>query len=85
MGIAETMAVLLIFVGTFAGGISVAANVHSTPGVVGFGFIIGAILGFVLSSAFAAVVFCFAQIERNTRGLRERLEEPTQYRTAPHF
>ena len=51
------------------------------------GFIVGAILGFVLSSTLAAVVFFFAQIERNTRSLleRERSEEPTQYRAAPSF
>ena len=51
------------------------------------GFIVGAILGFVLSSTVAGTVFFFAQIERNTRSLleRERFEEPTQYRTAPRF
>ena len=55
-------------------------------GVV-FAFIMGAILGFVLSVPLAATVFFFAQIERNTRGLleRERFEEPTQYRVAPRF
>ena len=52
-----------------------------------FGFIMGAILGFVLSSTTAGAVFFFAQIERNTRSLleRERFEEPTQYRGAPRF
>ena len=52
-----------------------------------FGFIMGAILGFVLSSTAAGTIFFFAQIERNTRSLleRERFEEPTQYRTAPRF
>jgi len=89
MGIAETMAVLSIFFGTFVGGISVAASGIgrvATTGVV-FGVIMGAIVGFVLSSTLAAVVFFFAQIERNTRSLweRERFEEPTQYRAAPRF
>ena len=58
----------------------------TTTGVV-FGFIMGAILGFVLSSSLAGTVFFFAQIERNTRSLleRERFEEPTQYRAAPRF
>ena len=52
-----------------------------------FGFIMGAILGFVLSSTAAGTIFFFAQIERNTRSLleRERFEEPTQYRAAPRF
>jgi hypothetical protein len=51
------------------------------------GFIMGAILGFVLSSTAAGTIFFFAQIERNTRSLleRERFEEPTQFRTAPRF
>ena len=51
------------------------------------GFIVGAILGFVLSSTVAGTVFFFAQIERNTRSLleRERFDEPTQYRAAPRF
>jgi hypothetical protein len=58
----------------------------ATTGIV-FGFIMGAILGFVLSSSLAGTVFFFAQIERNTRSLleRERFEEPTQYRAAPRF
>ena len=58
----------------------------ATTGVV-FGFTMGAILGFVLSSSVAGTVFFFAQIERNTRSLleRERFEEPTQYRAAPRF
>jgi len=58
----------------------------ATTGVV-FGFIVGAILGFVLTSTLAGTIFFFAQIERNTRGLleRERFEEPTQYRAAPRF
>ena len=57
-----------------------------TTGTV-FGFTMGAILGFVLSSTAAGTVFFFAQIERNTRSLleRERFEEPTQYRAAPRF
>jgi len=52
-----------------------------------FGFIMGAILGFALSSSLAATVFFFAQIELNTRSLleRERFEERTQYRAAPRF
>jgi hypothetical protein len=60
-------------------------QVASTEAVLGF--IIGAILGFVLSSIGAGAVFFFAQIERNTRSLleRERFEEPTQYRAAPRF
>jgi hypothetical protein len=55
--------------------------------VLVFGFIMGAILGFVLSSSLAGTVFFFAQIERNTRSLlgRERFEEPTQYRADPRF
>jgi hypothetical protein len=58
----------------------------ATTGTV-FGFIVGAILGFVLSSTVAGTVFFFAQIERNTRSLLEREErlEPTQYRAAPRF
>jgi hypothetical protein len=58
----------------------------ATTGVV-FGSIMGAILGFVVSSSLAGTVFFFAQIERNTRGLleRERFEEPTQYRASPRF
>jgi hypothetical protein len=108
MGIAETMAVLSIFFGTFVGGIygaasgavwsgifGIAPNIDirlqgigqvATTGVV-FGFIMGAILGFVVSSTLAGTVFFFAQIERNTRSLleRERFEEPTQYRAAPRF
>ena len=109
MGIAETIAALSIFFGTFVGGIYGAASGAlfrsgffgiasyvdislqgvgqvATTGVV-FGFIMGAILGFVLSSPLAATVFFFAQIERNTRSLleRERFEEPTQYRAAPRF
>ena len=106
MGIAETMAVLSIFFGTFVGGVygaavgwsgifGIASNVDislrgighvATTGVV-FGFIMGAILGFVVSSTLAGTVFFFAQIERNTRSLleRERFEEPTQYRAAPRF
>ena len=74
----------------------IASNVHiSLQGIghvattgVAFGFIMGAILGFVLSSSLAGTVFFFAQIERNTRSLleeRERFEEPTQYRVAPRF
>jgi hypothetical protein len=61
-------------------------HVASTEAVLGF--IMGAILGFVLSSIGAGAVFFFAQIERNTRSLleeRERFEEPTQYRAAPRF
>jgi hypothetical protein len=108
MGIAETMAVLSIFFGTFLGGIygaaygalfhgifGIASNVdislqgigHVATTGVAFGFIMGAILGFVVSSPLAATVFFFAQIERNTRSLleRERFEEPTQYRAAPRF
>lgn len=108
MGIAEMMAVLSIFFGTFVGGIygaaygtlwsrifGIASNVDislqgigqvATTGTV-FGFIMGAILGFVLSSSLAGTIFFFAQIERNTRSLLERecFEEPTQYRTAPRF
>jgi len=105
MGIAELMAVLSIFFGTFVGGIYGAASGAffrsgifgtdislqgighvATTGVV-FGFIMGAILGFVLSSSVAGAVFFFAQIERNTRSLLERgrFEEPTQYRAAPRF
>lgn len=106
MGIAEAMAVLSIFFGTFVGGIygaalgapgifGIASNVDinlqgfghvATTGVV-FGFIMGAILGFVLSVPLAGTIFFFAQIERNTRSLleRERFEEPTQYRAAPRF
>ena len=59
---------------------------HASTGVVA-GFIMGAIIGFALSSSVAATVFFFAQIERNTRSLleRERFEEPTQYRAAPRF
>jgi hypothetical protein len=58
----------------------------ATTGAV-FGFIMGAILGFVISSTTAGAVFFFAHIERNTRSLleRERFEEPTQYRAAPRF
>ena len=58
----------------------------ATTGVA-FGFIMGAILAFVVSSTAAGTVFFFAQIERNTRSLleRERFEEPTQYRAAPRF
>jgi hypothetical protein len=107
MGIAEMMAALSIFFGTFVGGIygavygavfpgifGIASNVdislqgigHPSTGVVA-GFIMGAIIGFALSSSVAATVFFFAQIERNTRSLleRERFEEPTQYRAAPRF
>ena len=105
MGIAEMMAALSIFFGTFVGGIYGAASGAffrsgvfgvdismqgigqvATTGVV-FGFIMGAILGFVLSSSAAGTIFFFAQIERNTRSLleRERFEEPTQYRAAPRF
>jgi hypothetical protein len=105
MGIAEMMAMLSIFFGTFVGGIYGAASgaifrsgifgvdIHlqgigqiATTGVV-FGFIMGATLGFVLSSSLAGTVFFFAQIERNTRSLleRERFEEPTQYRADPRF
>ena len=60
-------------------------QVASTEAVLGF--IMGASLGFVLSSIGAGAVFFFAQIERNTRSLleRERFEEPTQYRAAPRF
>jgi hypothetical protein len=62
-------------------------GIGQVPAGVVFGFIIGAILGFALSSSLAATVFFFAQIERNTRSLleRERFEEPTQYRAAPRF
>jgi hypothetical protein len=109
MGIAETMAVLSIFLGTFAAGIygaalgalfrssvfGIASNVDislqgighvATAGTV-FGFIMGAIVGFVVSSSLAGTVFFFAQIERNTRSLLERdhFKEPTQYRAAPRF
>ena len=105
MGLAEAMAVLSIFFGTFYGGILGAASGAffrsgifgndislqgighiATTGVV-FGFIMGAILGFVLSSSLAATVFFFAQIERNTRRLleRERFEGPTQYRADLRF
>ena len=60
---------------------------HVATTGVAFGFIMGAILGFALSSSLAATVFFFAQIERNTRSLleRERFEERTQYRAAPRF
>ena len=60
---------------------------HVATTGVAFGFIMGAILGFALSSSVAGAVFFFAQIERNTRSLlvRERFEEPTQYRAAPRF
>ena len=105
MGIAEMMAVISIFFGTFVGGIygaalgasgifGIASNVDinlkgigQAPAGVVFGFIMGAILGFVLSSSVAGSVFFFAQIERNTRSLleRERFEEPTRYRTDPRF
>ena len=109
MGIAEMMAVLSIFFGTFVGGIYGAASGaflrsgifgiasdldislqgigHVATTGVAFGFIMGAILGFVVSAPLAATVFFFAQIERNTRSLleRERFEEPTQYRAAPRF
>ena len=109
MGIAETMAVLSIFFGTFVGGIygaaygalfrsgilGIASDIdislqgigHVASTGVAFGLIMGAILGFALSSSVAGAVFFFAQIERNTRSLleRERFEEPTQYRAAPRF
>ena len=100
MGIIEMMAVLSIFFGTFVGGIygatlsgifGIASDFNIGLQGVGqvdvFGFIMGAILGFVFSSTLAGVVFFFAQIERNTRSLleRERFEEPTQYRAAPRF
>jgi hypothetical protein len=80
--------VLAIFLGTFAGGIAGAASPHGIDKVAPvFGFIMGAILGFVLSSIGAGLIFFIAQIERNTRSLleRERFEEPTQYRAAPRF
>jgi hypothetical protein len=82
--------------GAFRSGIfGIASNVDihlqgigqvATTGTV-FAFIMGAILGFILSSTLAGTVFFFAQIERNTRNLleRERFEEPTQYRAAPRF
>jgi len=82
--------------GAFLSGIfGIASNVDislrgigqvATTGTV-FGFIMGAILGFVVSSTLAGTVFFFAQIERNTRSLleRERFKEPTQYRAAPRF
>ena len=105
MGIAETVAALSIFFGTFVGGIYGAASGaffrsdifdvdislqgigHVASTGVAFGLIMGAILGFALSSSVAGAVFFFAQIERNTRSLleRERFEEPTQYRAAPRF
>jgi hypothetical protein len=105
MGIAETMAVLSIFFGTFYGGLLGAASGaffrsdifdvgislqgigHVATTGVAFGFIMGAIVGFALSSSLAGTVFFFAQIERNTRSLLEeqRFEEPTQYRAAPRF
>ena len=104
MGIAEMMAVLSIFFGTFYGGILGAAGGalfrsdifdvvislqrigHVATNGVAFGFIMGAILGFALTSSVAGAVFFFAQIERNTRSLlEERFEEPTQYRAAPRF
>ena len=100
MGTAELMAALSIFFGTFVGGIYGAALGTVFPsgifgveiglqgiGQVGFGSIIGAILGFVISSSVAGAVFFFAQIERNTRSLleRERFKEPTQYRAEPRF
>lgn len=105
MGIAEMMAVLSIFFGTFVGGIygatsgallrfgvfnldiSLQGFGHVASAGVVFGFIMGAILGFVLSSSVAGAIFFFAQIERNTRSLleRERFEEPAQYRAAPRF
>jgi hypothetical protein len=82
--------------GAFWSGIfGIASNVdislqgigHVTTTGVAFGFIMGAILGFVLWSTLAGTVFFFSQIERNTRSLleRERFEEPTQYRAAPRF
>jgi hypothetical protein len=82
--------------GAFWSGIfGIASNVdislqgigHVATTGVAFGFIMGAILGFVLSSSLAGTVFFFAQIERNTRSLleRERFEEATQYRVAPRF
>ena len=81
--------------GFWSGLFGVASNVDivlqgigqvATTGTV-FGFIMGAILGFVFSSTAAGTVFFFAQIERNTRSLleRERFEEPTQYRVPPRF
>jgi hypothetical protein len=62
-------------------------GIGQVDGRVVFGFIVGAILGFVVSSTVADTIFFFAQIERNTRSLleRERFEEPTQYRAAPRF
>jgi len=105
MGIAETMAALSIFFGTFVGGIYGAGlGTVFRSGIFGvdiglqgigqvatlesvFGFIMGAILGFVISSSVAGAVFFFAQIERNTRSLleRERFKEPTQTRAEPRF
>jgi hypothetical protein len=60
---------------------------HVATAEAALGFIMGAILGFVLSSTVGGTVFFFAQIERNTRSLLEgeRFEEPTQYRAAPRF
>src|SRR5262245_28934543 len=98
MGVAETMAALSIFFGTFVGGIYGAGlgtvfrsgifgvdiglqgiGQVATTGVV-FGFIIGAILGFALSSSVAGGVFFFFQIEQKTRCLfvKERLQSDHQ-------
>ena len=65
-------------------------NVATVGGV--FGFIIGAICGFVAASTLAGTLFALVQIERNTRGLLEEgisaveaPPEPRVYRAEPRF
>jgi len=65
-------------------------NVATVGGV--FGFIIGAICGFVAASTLAGTLFALVQIERNTRGLLEEgisaveaPSEPRAYRAEPRF
>jgi hypothetical protein len=62
-------------------------QVATLGGVIGF--VAGALVGFVMSSQLAGMLFAFAQIERNTRSLLERQEpyygDAEYERTAPRF
>ena len=76
-----------IFVSSSNINIDGVGQVASTGAVIGV--CIGAIAGFVVSSTVASIVFCFVQIERNTRGPLENassfpaLSEPHQ--STPRF
>jgi hypothetical protein len=74
MGLGQFCAIVLVIVFTIGGGaigylaspivVIPYANLHLAPGI--FGIWVGAILGFLISMFFAAMLFGIAEIAKNT-------------------